>query len=585
MREITFKHKIDINEKLKEMSKEKRALIIVFIILIVTIIVSLPIFQKNYNLYGDDGIFQFSRIVGSESIIKSKEFLPLIVPIFCNNFGYGTNIFYSPLTAIVPLIFRLLTFNLYNTIRIMLIIGSFLSGLSMYYFIRKVTDNDLAGIIGAVLYIISPYRLTDAYHRMALAEYYSFIFLPMVFNGMYTIVNKKEKSNLLYIGATLLILTHTVMAFFTAILCFLYLLANIKNLKDKNVIKNLGISVLLIILLSMFYVGPLMEHKIKGDYLAFDSDYMTGEKLMIFKLDFELLFKPGTIGVYNFTIGFTLAAGILITYLFAKTVMEKDYKIIYFYSLIFGFILLYIASVLFPYENMPKIFLMIQFTFRFLELINILFILVASINISFAFEKYNNCIIIIFIIIFIIMDLLPLKVLKNKESKISEEVLYTPFPVSEEIMDFPNYHPNLAQSEYLPKNAWQNPKYVARRSDEPIIIESNDNLTIYNYKKENTNLYFEVSNAKKGDVIELPYIYYLGYRVKINGKEVDNFESDNGFVAFRFEEDHENAEVRVRYFGTNFMIASYLISLGTAIYLVVDKYNRKKSTKETKKKK
>ena len=578
MNKISFKPKVNIDEKLKKMDNGKRALIVISIIMFFTIIVSLPIFQKNYNLYADDGVFHFSRIVGTENILRSKEFLPLIIPNYCNNFGYGTNIFYSPLTTVVPLIFRLLTFNLYNTIRIMLIIGSFLSGLSMYFFIKKVTDSDLAGIIGAILYIISPYRLNDAYYRMAIAEYYSFIFLPMVFNGMYTIVNKKEKSNLLYVGATLLILSHSVMAFFTAILCFLFLLSNIRSLKDKSVIKNLGISLLLIILLSMFYLGPVIEHKIKGDYLAFDSDYMTiSEKLTKFKLDFEMLLKPATIGAYNFAIGLTLLVGLSLTFLCIKKVMDKDYKTLYFFSLIYGFILLFISSKLFPYENMPKIFLMIQFTFRFLELINLLFIVVASINISIIFERFHYFVIIVLFIFFITMDLLPLKFLKYEDKSINEDAFNTPFKLSE-ITELPYYHPNLAQCEYLPKNAFNNTKYIEIRPDEPLVIESNENLTINNYKKQDTNLYFEAQNAKKGDSIELPYIYYLGYRVKINNKEVENFESEKGFVAFKFDEDYEKAEIKVRYLGTNFMLGSYLISLGTIIYLGVNHYTKKKET-------
>lgn len=577
MNKISFKAKINIDEKLKKMDNGKRALIVISIIMFFTIIVSLPIFQKNYNLYADDGVFHFFRIVGTENILKSKEFLPLIIPNYCNNFGYGTNIFYSPLTTVVPLIFRLLTFNLYNTIRIMLILGSFLSGLTMYFFIKKVTDSDLAGIIGAILYIISPYRLNDAYYRMAIPEYYSFIFLPMVFNGMYTIVNKKEKSNMLLIGATLLILSHSVMAFFTAILCFLYLLSNIKNLKEKRVIKNLGVSLILIILLSMFYLGPVIEHKVKGDYLAFDSDYMTGEKLTKFKLDFKLLFKPGAIGFYNLTIGFTLLAGLLLTFLCIRKVMDKDYKILYFFSLIFGFLLLFISSKLFPYENMPKIFLMIQFTFRFLELINLLFIVVASINISIIFERLHYLIIIVVFVCLTTMDLLPLKFLKYEDNSINEDFFNTPFKLSE-ITELSYYHPNLAQCEYLPKNAFNNTKYIEIRPDEPLVIESNENLIINNYKKQDTNLYFEAQNAKKGDSIELPYIYYLGYRIKINGKEVDSFESEKGFVAFKFDKDYEKAEIEVRYFGTNFMIASYLISLGTIIYLGVNHYTKKKET-------
>ena len=572
----------DFNNGLSELNSGMKAFIIVSIILLFTIIVSLPIFLGSYNIFADDGFFHVSRLAGTEMIFKSKEILPLIVPGFCNNFGYGTNIFYSPLTAILPLLFRIFTFDIYAITKIIVILGSFFSGLTMYFFIKKVTDNDMAGIIAAVLFIISPYRLNDAYYRNAIPEYISFIFLPRIFNGLYTIVNKNEKSNLLTIGATLLILTHTLTAFYTAILCFLYLLVNYRKLKDKNVLINLGISILLIILISMFYVGPLLEHKIKGDYVVFDADSMVEfDRMELLKLDIEKLFRPSTIGHYNFTIGYTLFIGIALTVICIKKVLEKEYKLIYLFSLIIGFMLLIISSKLFPYEKMPKLFLMIQFTFRFLELINLLFIIVASINISMTMEKYS--IFLLLMVLVILSDIVPIVAISYENIDIDVNLFYNPIPVYE-IEKYPSRHLNLAQYEYLPQKALDNTGYIERRGDIPIILEAKDNLEIKNYKKENTSLYFEVSNAKKGDVIELPYIYYLGYRVKVNGKEVDNFESEKGFVAFKLEEDYENAEIQVRYLGTNFMIASYLISLGTIIYLLVDRCTKKIKNKNQNKK-
>ena len=53
---------------------------------------------------------------------------------------------------------------------------------------------EMIAILASVLYILLPYRLNDMYLRIAVAELTSFIFLPIVFNGLYSIVNLKEKS-------------------------------------------------------------------------------------------------------------------------------------------------------------------------------------------------------------------------------------------------------------------------------------------------------------------------------------------------------------------------------------------------------
>ena len=319
-----------------------------------------------------------------------------------------------------------------------------------------------------------------------------------------------------------------------------------------------------------------MEHKIKGDYVVFDVDSMVQlDRMELLKLDIEKLYNPATIKCYNFTIGFALTAGIVLSLICIKDILKKDYKILYLFSFIMGCILLFISTTLFPFEKMPKIFLMVQFTFRFLELINLFFILVASINISIAVDKYS--IFPILIVLFMaVSDIIPIIQLYYPTIEADTEYFYVARTVHA-INEYPSRHFNLAQYEYLPSRALNNTDYIEHRKDAPIIINANGNIAIDKYRKENTNLYFEVNNAKKGDIIELPYIYYLGYRIKVNGKEVDNFESEKGFVAFRFEEDYEKAEIKVRYFGTNFMIASYLISLGTIIYLSVNRFTKKKN--------
>jgi hypothetical protein len=67
---------------------------------------------------------------------------------------------------------------------------------------------------------------------------------------------------------------------------------------------------------------------------------------------------------------------------------------------------------------MPKIFLMVQFTFRFLELINLFFTLVASINISIAVDKYSifPILIVLFMAVSDIIPIIQLYFQKDAES-------------------------------------------------------------------------------------------------------------------------------------------------------------------------
>ena len=71
-------------------------------ILLASIFVCIPLLCENINIYVDDGIQHICRLIGTEQMIKSGQFLPMIMSNFCNNFGYSWNVFYSPLTAYLP---------------------------------------------------------------------------------------------------------------------------------------------------------------------------------------------------------------------------------------------------------------------------------------------------------------------------------------------------------------------------------------------------------------------------------------------------------------------------------------------------
>ena len=199
-----------------------------FIIIIAAIIICMPLLNKNLNVYIDDGIQHICRLIGTYKTIEEGQFLPMIMSNFCNNFGYSWNIFYSPLTAYAPLIFKVLGFSFVNSLKLFMFAITLVSGIAMYKFVLKVTKNNKISILAAVLYVLAPYRITDMYIRTAIAELASFIFIPIIFNGLYTIINEEKKSYLLAFGIIGLILTHTVITLYTAILCFIYLLVFIK---------------------------------------------------------------------------------------------------------------------------------------------------------------------------------------------------------------------------------------------------------------------------------------------------------------------------------------------------------------------
>ncbi len=81
---------------------------------------------------------------------------------------------------------------------------------------------------------------------------------------------------------------------------------------------------------------------------------------------------------------------------------------------------------------------------------------------------------------------------------------------------------------------------------------------------------FMVEETKEETMLELPYIYYLGYNIEINGKQVEYRESDMGFIMIDIPQG-DKAIVKVKYEGTKLSKITFIVStisiIGFGIYI------------------
>ena len=71
----------------------------------------------------------------------------------------------------------------------------------MYSFSKKLTKSKSIATLISILYMLMPYHLTDMYIRNAIGEFLSYIFVPLVFLGLYNLFHKEKGDWLLCIGA------------------------------------------------------------------------------------------------------------------------------------------------------------------------------------------------------------------------------------------------------------------------------------------------------------------------------------------------------------------------------------------------
>lgn len=164
----------------------------ILILFMITAFICIPLLNPKLNIAYDDGVQHICRLMGTIQSIQEKQSFPVIMSNFCNGFGYSWNLFYSPITAYFPLLFKLMGVSFIGCIKLFMFFAVFCSGITMYFFAEEVTKNKKIAILAAIFYLFAPYRLTDMYARNALAELTSFAFLPMLFHR--TIWNTKTKT-------------------------------------------------------------------------------------------------------------------------------------------------------------------------------------------------------------------------------------------------------------------------------------------------------------------------------------------------------------------------------------------------------
>lgn len=537
------------------------------LIIIASIIISIPLANKSLNIYRDDGIQHICRIIGTEQTLADKQFLPMIMSNLCNNFGYSWNIFYSPLTAYMSVMFRIFNFSYVNCLKLCMFVIVLLSGLTMYKLTFRITKNKKLATLASIIYILAPYRITDMYTRTALAELASFIFMPIVFEGLYIIVNEEKKSYKLALGAAGLILTHQVIAMYTAIICFVYLIVFFKKLKSKTVLKNIGVNLLFCILMTSFYWVGLLQHYFSTSYEVFVPGRMEREEVLIFyKAKFSQLFITSSEQTMIYAIGLLSVIGLVLTPIAYKKIPE-EYKKTYMFFLITGIVLIGMTLKIFPFEKLPQALTMLQFTFRLFTFTSFFFAFVVATNFAILIKNFKTLDIVVLLTISILL-LVPYKSKLDFNLKDNEERLINGVRITE---NTGRVHAGMASMEYLPTKAFKNLKYIANRKDEVIVLDNNE-AVISDYTKQASNMNCKISNINKETTIELPYIYYLGYRVYADGQEIKYTESDNGFIQINIAKD---SQIKVKYLGTNEMLISYAVSIISFATIIVLNHKNK----------
>ncbi len=572
------------------------------IIIMVGLIAGLPLLSVNI-LSTHDGSIHFLRLLGTVDAIRMGIIPPIVSPSLCSGMGYAINLFYSAFTCYLPLLIRFFTPTYALALKIFGMLCIILSGLTMYKFVHEVTKNKLMSLFSAIIYMIAPYKLANIYVRYAVGEFMATVFIPLLFLGIYNLFNDDGKKDYyIAIGLTGVILSHTISTLYSVIFCLIYVMFFIKKFKEKQVIKKCIINTIFTIFISTMVIFPIIEALNSAEYAIMDDKIMrtNGEYVYTTTLDLSQFIKDNDdVNGTTFVIGMPMII-LSIASFYGVFIVNKKYKETYIVFTIFSIFSIIMCTKYFPWVYIPDILCKLQYSWRMLGFFIFFASFLCGVNLQLIIEKISkgltsqSVFVSVSILIMMICEILTInKFIQRDREIVKEAYKYKSFNAFSSVDDA--YEKTSIEDlerkeithmkinrEYLPTKAISlKETYMKEREDKIYILSGN--AEIYDEQKNNNILNAEIKNIDENTIIELPYIYYPGYKITIETEagEIINLKSEesrNGYLSTTLVNIKEG-RMKVEYIGTLVTKISYIISAVSFITFITYIFREKKKDK------
>ena len=521
---------------------------------------------------GDDEMFHIATIDAYSYCLPFSMFAK-ILPEIGGNLGYGVAIFYPALPhiigAIILKIISVFGLGLIAMESILHFLIFLFAGITMFWFSYKVFKDNKKALFSSLFYITYNYFFVDVVMRDALNESFLFIFMPLVFLGLYYLFYEKniKKFYIWFVFGYLgLIYSHLVMTVYFTIFLIIVLLFYIKDVFKRENFKHLLLATILILLLSSTFTVLMIEHKIFGDYYVFNN--RKWDINSIWNMPFSGYFIPyyyatsydGLIFSNINIIVIIFMVLTIIKIIFNKILINRKKFIIAMGM--FGFLGIILNCFTFIWLYVPSLLLNIQFLWRLSIFVGFGFAIFASESLDLFFDcfKKNR----VFVGVVLLLLTLGYFVYYNN-TKI----------VQHHDFDYENHFTYGAVREYFPTSTYLKYKeYYNNRNDREIIILNGD-ADIKILSNDVPKMKFSISNLKEKTTIELPRLYYLGYQITDkDGKKINYKEDKYGFMSLDVV---NNGVYTVNYVGTfAYKIAVIIKSLTVLVIISYYIYYRRK---------
>lgn len=541
----------------------KRDQLASFLLLVmIAFLASVPCLKEDLNI-GDDMYYHWERLTGLVASIRSGHIPARVYPTMNNGFGGVAPIYYPDLFLYPFAMLVIAGTSMQYALHMYLILTNLVTVFGMCVFAYRITKDKNTAIIAAILYTLSPYRLTDLYTRSALGEALAMALLPIVLMMLYEVIwGDRRKWPLLAVAAALLFRAHMITTLFTAILCLAICIVAVKQIICGKRLCSLILAVVSAFCMCISILLPLWTMTKSGVTATMMMRTLALKAVEPAQLFFStvgevsgswdtehLIFRAIEVGV-------PLLAGTI--YFIYEDIQISDrkwfYKVAQMFTL-FGIVAAAMTTTWFPWEKMEVwtkyISKYIQFPWRLLLVTVCLCTIPAAIAYSHLGEKSVFAVMVI-----CLAFALPLERMQTLNTNI------IPYGRTVEWMQlFGDYNFEGTISS----------KAVNRD------IRVKGEVEIKEVHRAGTELKTLIDTTGETSLI-LPLYAFDGYEVLLNGDRIDWYRGEENRLVVDLPSD-SHGELSVRYIGNPIWHVGEIISLLTfTLMVILASFQKKKKT-------
>ena len=514
---------------------------------------SLPL-CAGFLFSGHDLPFHLSRIQGIADGLAAGQFPVKIYPSLLQGQGYANGVFYGDFLLYIPAVLRLVGFTLQGSYQIYVLLVNIATVLVSYWCFSRIFSDRLSGFLGAALYSLNLYRLTNLYTRAAVGEYSAMIFLPLILYALWAVFMLPTEApgyKKLWIpgviGYSGLILTHILTCGMAAIFTILVCLVCIRRVFRKDTFVVLAKIVIYTTLLCLWFLVPF------ADYMLTDKLIVTVDTHSIFStigqsafpLQVLAFFAPATglglelkEGVKN-DMGFTVGGALLLSSLILPLLsLQPRFKAdrrtkAAGLCLGFGFLCMWMSTTAFPWYTLSrfvpfvdKFVSTMQFPWRFMSMAGLFLAVGAVAGFALLRKKNTSAFLAAVSVVGVITVFTCGYYLHDLYESDSSYVIYELDDLMEHAADTPyaKLTYQLGGAEYLPAGMDLDETWTMTA-----LQYDADSVTIQDYRKAGVHAAFAAENHTDSEQsVIVPLVGYRDYHAAANGEALPLTRAENG---------------------------------------------------------